>query len=703
MVNAYFESDPTTKERKLLVESIDRLSYHIPKCVFSSLLKRAQDGTPIRQKIPHELWTSVILLVDISGFTRLSTRLGAERFSKVINDYFQLMINEIDTFGGQVLKFAGDAVFVEWRIYQDNDIHQHNPDNTIKDGGARNAIFLALSCAYNITLNCCDYKVASSEFENEIDDEVITLNIHCGLGVGNIVHMHAGNTFTTHDAIITTSSNDSVSVKYHINNDESNANMDTSNRRRDYLVFGDVIEQVAVATDAAGVGDVCISPEVVNEIRTQNEFEFTDTFVRTESPVVISKGKNVYNLPFFNAKDVNIRQDIPLNHYEYIQNRIHPLKSMDMSALMSLRQELSLYVHQVVKRVEEDIFEIPHLNIATTAIANLDDGTQVLNSHVEKKCDNYTTQSNVRQRFQENSILEYAELRTVYTMFVMPLISTKAIFKKRSTTLSIYEKQKILKLISLLNSIYEITIRELQKYGGHLLQFIIDDKGVVLIGTFGLRGSIFPHMISERGLPATMCIHQALEEELDIESRIGATAISNHVYCGLVGSPTRHTYGVMGPSINLAARLMASPKNPGILVNDEVRIQCDNRFLFNTAMEPVKAKGYQIPVQIFEPLSILDKKWRRPRYFIGRHSEIMTILNLARSVTAMRARRRNSSSMGKYKTKILSVRGESGIGKSAMVYQALKKIQQIDQGKKSKKISTMKVVCEEGDEFVPFR
>lgn len=38
---------------------------------------------------------------------------------------------------------------------------------------------------------------------------------------------------------------------------------------------------------------------------------------------------------------------------------------------------------------------------------------------------------------------------------------------------------------------------------------------------------------------------------------------SGKAYCGLVGSPLRHEYAVMGPSTNLSARLMGKAKSGG--------------------------------------------------------------------------------------------------------------------------------------------
>ena len=56
-----------------------------------------------------------VLFADISGFTSLTERLaekgavGAEELTAALNRYFGQLIDIIDEFGGDVLKFAGDV------------------------------------------------------------------------------------------------------------------------------------------------------------------------------------------------------------------------------------------------------------------------------------------------------------------------------------------------------------------------------------------------------------------------------------------------------------------------------------------------------------------------------------------------------------------------------------------------------------------
>eukprot|EP00588_Corethron_pennatum_P006487 CAMPEP_0194290930 /NCGR_PEP_ID=MMETSP0169-20130528/42354_1 /TAXON_ID=218684 /ORGANISM="Corethron pennatum, Strain L29A3" /LENGTH=154 /DNA_ID=CAMNT_0039038659 /DNA_START=107 /DNA_END=568 /DNA_ORIENTATION=+ len=133
-------------------------------------------------------------------------------------------------------------------------------------------------------------------------------------------------------------------------------------------------------------------------------------------------------------------------------------------------------------------------------------------------------------------------------------------------------------LFSMLNNIMGVILRVLNQYKGHLRQFIVDDKGVVVIATFGQRGATFPNMVTEKGLPASIAIHRLLKMDLDLDSSVGASF--GQAYCGVVGASHRHEFAILGPSVNLAARLMCSKYNPGILVDESVRKMASKRYDF---------------------------------------------------------------------------------------------------------------------------
>lgn len=55
---------------------------------------------------------SAMLFVDISGFTVLSQRLKVDDLKVQINNYFELIVGIILKYDGEIIKFAGDAIFV---------------------------------------------------------------------------------------------------------------------------------------------------------------------------------------------------------------------------------------------------------------------------------------------------------------------------------------------------------------------------------------------------------------------------------------------------------------------------------------------------------------------------------------------------------------------------------------------------------------
>lgn len=212
--------------------------------------------------------------------------------------------------------------------------------------------------------------------------------------------------------------------------------------------------------------------------------------------------------------------------------------------------------------------------------------------------------------------------------------------------------------------------------------------GLVLIITFGLRGTTIPNMVSQRALPACIAIHGSLKVELGIDSRIGATI--GEAYCGVVGGVKRHEYAVLGPSVNLAARLMASKMNPGILVDNRVRMMANRSFGFN-ALPPVVAKGYSEPVPIFEPLSTLERYWGRIiSNFVGRKPEIKTLMQ-------------NTSEMlrGSSPSRFLLIDSKSGVGKSTMMAHGIEHIRR-SFSPRNNRLIVIKNVSKESNSLVPF-
>lgn len=79
------------------------------------------EAAPYRRTIE-----TVCMFCDVSGFTKLSEQManngmGAEGLAKYLNKYFAQMSKKIQGEGGDIFKYAGDAMIVLWPDKEDED------------------------------------------------------------------------------------------------------------------------------------------------------------------------------------------------------------------------------------------------------------------------------------------------------------------------------------------------------------------------------------------------------------------------------------------------------------------------------------------------------------------------------------------------------------------------------------------------------
>lgn len=112
------------------------------------------------------------MFADVSGFTALSEAMGkygpegAEYLAKHLNSYFSQMVKLIASEGGDIFKFAGDAMIILW------------PDVDALELRARRAAQCALAVQESL------HKAALAEG--------VTLSVKIGIGVGKVSVLHLG-------------------------------------------------------------------------------------------------------------------------------------------------------------------------------------------------------------------------------------------------------------------------------------------------------------------------------------------------------------------------------------------------------------------------------------------------------------------------------------------------------------------------------
>ena len=130
---------------------------------------------------------AVILVADVSGFTRLAERLcktnrprddklsrrkssmgadGVEKLTRYLNEFFTQLIDCVHRHGGDVVKFAGDALVCLW----------------FQPSSAEHALHPSLSAAAVF----CAAKLKDMVYECDVDDEVVALTLHCGVATGAV-------------------------------------------------------------------------------------------------------------------------------------------------------------------------------------------------------------------------------------------------------------------------------------------------------------------------------------------------------------------------------------------------------------------------------------------------------------------------------------------------------------------------------------
>lgn len=134
----------------------------------------------------------------------------------------------------------------------------------------------------------------------------------------------------------------------------------------------------------------------------------------------------------------------------------------------------------------------------------------------------------------------------------------------------------------------------LASYGGTLVSARQDLDGVTLVAGFGLPPVVREHEAARAGLCA-LEISNALKGYM--EHGIGIA--TGRAFCGVFGSPAYRQYTVIGPIVNLGARLMQQAQNEALC--DDVTQHLSRGRLRFSARGPITAKGFRVPVDAYRP------------------------------------------------------------------------------------------------------
>jgi class 3 adenylate cyclase/tetratricopeptide (TPR) repeat protein len=205
-----------------------------------------------------------------------------------------------------------------------------------------------------------------------------------------------------------------------------------------------------------------------------------------------------------------------------------------------------------------------------------------------------------------------------------------------------------------------VVITLLERYGGHLRQIDMGDKGSKFIAVFGAP---IAHEDDEE-----RAVRFAIDFNGSVEPAAAIGVNTGRAFCGFVGASTRREYAVMGDAVNVAARLMQAAAPGQVLAGLSTRTAAGDGLAWR-ALEPLSVKGKTEPLAPFEP---------RPHEFrplSGVHEPVYTTPLIGRRQELWLADGRvDRASAGK--GQLLGVTGEAGIGKSRLVSEVVSRAEE---------------------------
>jgi predicted ATPase/class 3 adenylate cyclase len=215
--------------------------------------------------------------------------------------------------------------------------------------------------------------------------------------------------------------------------------------------------------------------------------------------------------------------------------------------------------------------------------------------------------------------------------------------------------------LTIMDSALQQLVEPLKQFGGTVLRFMGDG----FLGVFGLPRALEndPEMAVRAGLKILETA-QTIAGELITEHNLHGFQVRIGVNTGLVvaGGVTEGEATIMGPAVNLAARLESLAPPGGLLISQHTHQHVRGLFDFEPG-EVIRVKGFAEPVRVY-----LVKR-AKPRRFrlmtrgvegvetpmIGREAEINILQDAVKSVVQGHG------------GKVITVVGDAGLGKSRLL------------------------------------
>lgn len=229
----------------------DLLASYVPRLIQNRIIA---DPSPIESPVAQD-FHSAILFADISGFTVLTERMaekgltGVETLARILNEYFGQLIDIIHAYGGDVVKFAGDAVIAVWPVES-----EPGTSDTVSQDSSWRWTMRAAECALKVHESLINYQV-----------EGANLYLKLAISTGNITAAHVGGVFN----------------------------------RWEFLLAGAPLVELGIANKLAEADDILLTPSSYELIRNDCksepiEFELKNQTTKGGRLVSLNKPSSVF-------------------------------------------------------------------------------------------------------------------------------------------------------------------------------------------------------------------------------------------------------------------------------------------------------------------------------------------------------------------------------------------------------------------------
>ena len=123
------------RARNLLIESVveSTTARELSRFVPSEVVQQVQTSAEGVTAGQGELRETTILFTDLEGFTSLSEKLSPTELINTLNEYFTVVVEPIERYGGVVTQFQGDAILASFNQPKVDEDHAANAVNAAID------------------------------------------------------------------------------------------------------------------------------------------------------------------------------------------------------------------------------------------------------------------------------------------------------------------------------------------------------------------------------------------------------------------------------------------------------------------------------------------------------------------------------------------------------------------------------------------